>query len=78
MSTSPAADPATASSVRRPDFGAQRKHFIFTDEHEQLRDSIRRFARKELAPHAQEFAPHALHAGTDEIMLDVIGRSYGL
>jgi alkylation response protein AidB-like acyl-CoA dehydrogenase len=55
MSTSPAADPVAASSVRRPDFGAQRKHFIFTDEHEQLRDSIRRFARKELAPHAQEW-----------------------
>ncbi|MBA2262507.1 MAG: acyl-CoA dehydrogenase family protein, partial [Solirubrobacterales bacterium] len=55
MSTGRAADPVAASSVRRPDFGAQRKRFIFTDEHEQLRDSIRRFARKELAPHAQEW-----------------------
>ena len=33
----------------------QRKHFIFTDEHEQLRESIRNFAIKELAPHAEEW-----------------------
>jgi citronellyl-CoA dehydrogenase len=43
---------ATAESVLKPDFGAARKHFIFTDEHEQLRESIRNFATKELAPHA--------------------------
>ncbi len=55
MSTSPvspAVDQAAAASVLKPDFAAQRKHFIFTDEHEQLRESIRRFAKKELAPHA--------------------------
>src|SRR4051795_9005311 len=46
---------ATTDTVLKPDFGAQRKHFIFTDEHEQLRDSIRRFALKELAPHAEEW-----------------------
>jgi alkylation response protein AidB-like acyl-CoA dehydrogenase len=46
---------ATTDSVLKPDFGAQRKHFIFTDEHAQLRDSIRRFAVKELAPHAEEW-----------------------
>src|SRR5580704_4015619 len=46
---------ATAESVLKPDFGAQRKHFIFTDEHEQLRESIRGFAQKELAPHAEEW-----------------------
>ncbi len=39
----------------RPDFEKQRGHFIFTDEHDQLRDSIRRFALKELAPHADEW-----------------------
>ena len=44
-----------ASDVIRPDFGARRKHFIFTDEHEQLRESIRAFAVKELAPHAEEW-----------------------
>jgi alkylation response protein AidB-like acyl-CoA dehydrogenase len=58
MSTSPvspAVDQAAAASVLKPDFAAQRKHFIFTDEHEQLRESIRRFAKKELAPHAEEW-----------------------
>src|SRR5450755_4388771 len=46
---------ATAESVLKPDFKSQRKHFIFTDEHEQLRESIRSFAIKELAPHAEEW-----------------------
>src|SRR3712207_5259479 len=47
---------ATASSdVLKPDFAAKRKHFIFSDEHEQLRESIRAFAQKELAPHAAEW-----------------------
>ncbi|HTR73172.1 MAG TPA: acyl-CoA dehydrogenase family protein [Solirubrobacteraceae bacterium] len=46
---------ATAESVLKPDHQAQRKHFIFTDEHEQLRESIRNFAVKELAPHADEW-----------------------
>jgi alkylation response protein AidB-like acyl-CoA dehydrogenase len=46
---------ATAESVLKPDFKAQRKHFIFTDEHEQLRESITNFALKELAPHADEW-----------------------
>jgi alkylation response protein AidB-like acyl-CoA dehydrogenase len=46
---------ATADSVRKPDFKANRKHFIFTDEHEQLRESIANFAVKELAPHAEEW-----------------------
>jgi len=45
---------ATAD-VLKPDFATQRKHFIFTDEHEQLRESIRRFAIKELQPHAEEW-----------------------
>jgi alkylation response protein AidB-like acyl-CoA dehydrogenase len=46
---------ATAESVLKPDFQAKRKHFIFTDEHEQLRESISNFATKELAPHAEEW-----------------------
>jgi alkylation response protein AidB-like acyl-CoA dehydrogenase len=46
---------ATAESVLKPDFQSQRKHFIFTDEHEQLRESITNFALKELAPHAEEW-----------------------
>ena len=27
------------SDVLKPDFGARRKHFIFTDEHDALRES---------------------------------------
>ena len=46
---------ATAETVLKPDFQTKRKHFIFTDEHDQLRESIRSFAQKELAPHADEW-----------------------
>jgi alkylation response protein AidB-like acyl-CoA dehydrogenase len=45
---------ATADALK-PDFASQRKHFIFTDEHDQLRESIRRFVIKELQPHAEEW-----------------------
>ncbi len=45
---------ATADVIK-PDFASQRKHFIFNDEHEQLRESIRRFVIKELQPHAEEW-----------------------
>src|SRR6058998_718064 len=46
---------SSTADVLKPDFASQRKHFIFTDEHEQLRESIRRFVIKELQPHAQEW-----------------------
>jgi alkylation response protein AidB-like acyl-CoA dehydrogenase len=46
---------ATAETVLKPDFQSKRKHFIFNDEHEQLRESVRSFAQKELAPHAEEW-----------------------
>jgi citronellyl-CoA dehydrogenase len=46
---------ATADSVLKPDFNSARKHFAFTDEHEQLRESIANFCTKELLPHAEEF-----------------------
>ncbi len=46
---------ATAESVLKPDFQTKRKHFIFNEDHEQLRESIRNFALKELAPHAAEW-----------------------
>ena len=39
----------------KPDFGSRRKHFIFNEEHDQLRESIRAFVKKELAPHAEEW-----------------------
>src|SRR5436305_13275987 len=45
----------TTADVLKPDFASGRKHFIFTDEHEQLRDSIRRFVIKELQPHSEEW-----------------------
>ncbi|MEJ7655421.1 MAG: acyl-CoA dehydrogenase family protein [Thermoleophilaceae bacterium] len=47
---SPAAD-----AVVKPHHGASRSHFIFTDEHDQLRESIRSFVLRELAPHAEEW-----------------------
>jgi alkylation response protein AidB-like acyl-CoA dehydrogenase len=46
---------SSTADVLKPDFAAQRRHFIFTDEHEQLRESIRRFVIKELRPHAEEW-----------------------
>jgi len=46
---------ATTDHVRKPDHAARRRHFIFTDEHDALRESIRAFATKELAPHADEW-----------------------
>src|SRR5690348_10909662 len=45
---------ATAN-VLKPQFDTERRHFIFTDEHQQLRESIRSFVVKELAPHAEEW-----------------------
>src|ERR671929_1399886 len=44
-----------ATDVLKPDHAAHRRHFIFTDEHEQLRESIRAFVLKELQPHAEEW-----------------------
>src|SRR5919204_1815279 len=46
---------ATADALLKPDHGGSRKHFIFTDEHDQLRESIRAFVTRELAPHAEEW-----------------------
>src|SRR3954467_2250637 len=46
---------ATTDTVLKPDHAAGRKHFIFTEEHEALRESIRSFVEKELRPHADEW-----------------------
>src|SRR3989440_12377699 len=46
---------AATGDVLKPDHAAARRHFIFTEEHEALRESIRSFAIKELAPHAEEW-----------------------
>src|SRR5919106_2141085 len=42
-------------TVLKPDFSASKKHFIFTEEHDQLRESIGSFVVKELQPHSQEW-----------------------
>jgi alkylation response protein AidB-like acyl-CoA dehydrogenase len=46
---------ATAETVLKPDFQSKRKHFIFNEDHDRLRESIGSFVEKELAPHADEW-----------------------
>jgi citronellyl-CoA dehydrogenase len=46
---------ATPDTLLKPDHRASRKHFIFTEEHDQLRESIHSFVLRELAPHAAEW-----------------------
>ena len=46
---------ATDDAVLKPDFASRRRHFIFNDHHEALRESIRAFVLKELTPHAEEW-----------------------
>ncbi len=46
---------ATAESVLKPDYASSKKHFIFTEDHDRLRESIARFVAKELAPHAEKW-----------------------
>ena len=55
MSTLTAAHRVPPWHVLKPDHAAARRHFIFTDEHEALRESIHAFVVKELAPHAEEW-----------------------
>jgi alkylation response protein AidB-like acyl-CoA dehydrogenase len=44
-----------ASTVIKPDHAAARKHFIFSQEHEDLRESMRAWVKKELRPHRNEW-----------------------
>jgi alkylation response protein AidB-like acyl-CoA dehydrogenase len=46
---------ASVAPTVKPDFITPRRHFVFTDEHDQLRESIRRFVVRELQPHAEEW-----------------------
>jgi alkylation response protein AidB-like acyl-CoA dehydrogenase len=46
---------AATDTVLKPDFGTKRKHFIFEEHHDRLRESIGSFVEKELAPHANEW-----------------------
>src|SRR5215216_3406340 len=43
------------SSAIKPDHGATRKHLIFTDEHQELRESMKAWVLKELTPHRFEW-----------------------
>src|SRR5690242_9475659 len=46
---------AATDTVLKPDHATRKRHFIFTDEHEQLRESIRGFVKREFAPHHEEW-----------------------
>src|SRR6186997_732638 len=46
---------AAETAVLKPDHAARARHPLFGDEHDALRESIRRFAQTELAPHAEEW-----------------------
>ncbi len=43
------------SSVIKPDHEAGRKHFIFSQEHEDLRESMQAWVKNELYPHRNEW-----------------------
>jgi alkylation response protein AidB-like acyl-CoA dehydrogenase len=45
---------ATADVIR-PDFGSTPRRFVFTEEHEELRRSIRAFVDREIVPHVEEW-----------------------
>src|SRR6476659_3898394 len=67
-----------ATEVQQPDHAAPRRHFIFTEEHEALRESIHAFVMRELAPHAEEWEettfPDSVFARMGE--LGFLGLSY--
>ncbi len=44
-----------AATVLKPDHAASRKHLLFTDEHEDLRESMQAWVKKELHPHRFEW-----------------------
>ncbi|MHB8490694.1 MAG: acyl-CoA dehydrogenase family protein [Solirubrobacteraceae bacterium] len=43
------------SPIPKPEHGAARRHFVFTEEHDALRESIRSFVERELVPHAEQW-----------------------
>ena len=67
-----------AADVLKPDHAASRRHFIFTEEHDRLRESIHAFVVKELKPHAEEWErttfPDAIFPRMGE--LGLLGLSY--
>src|SRR5438067_2499109 len=69
---------ATAESILKPDHSSRRRHFAFTDDHEQLRESIASFAERELAPHAEEWEENTFDSWVFPRMgeLGFLGLSY--
>src|ERR1044071_5066220 len=67
-----------ATDVSKPDHAAARRHFIFNDEHEALRESIRAFVTKELRPHAAEWEEETFPDWVFKRMgeLGLLGLSY--
>src|SRR5919109_1305005 len=67
-----------AEQILKPDHAAARRHFIFTDEHEALRESIRAFVVKELKPHAEEWEDETFPDWVFKRMgeLGLLGLSY--
>jgi alkylation response protein AidB-like acyl-CoA dehydrogenase len=55
VATSTATTTNGASTVIKPDHEATRKHLLFTDEHEALRESMQSWVQKELYPHRNEW-----------------------
>ncbi|HEV2075090.1 MAG TPA: acyl-CoA dehydrogenase family protein [Thermoleophilaceae bacterium] len=52
---SSAVSPAADQAVLKPDYASKSRHFIFTEEHDRLRESIGSFVERELAPHAEKW-----------------------
>ena len=46
---------SATDTVIKPDFGAKRRHFIFTDEHQELLESMRSWVLKEVTPNRLEW-----------------------
>ena len=69
---------ATADQVIKPEFGTAKKHFIFNEEHDALRESIGSFVEKELAPHAERWEEETFDDWVFERMgeLGFLGLSY--
>jgi alkylation response protein AidB-like acyl-CoA dehydrogenase len=69
---------ATAEQVLKPDFQSKKRHFIFTEEHDRLRESIGSFVEKELQPHAEEWERETFPDWVFERMgeLGFLGLSY--
>ncbi|MFZ9669080.1 MAG: acyl-CoA dehydrogenase family protein, partial [Solirubrobacterales bacterium] len=44
-----------STTVIKPDFETAQKHFIFTQEHEDLRESMEEWVKNELYPHRMEW-----------------------